>query len=237
MAKNEDGEIELVLVNRQLAAVFFIIVVLLALAFFMGYVVGRGSAPEEQPATPPTSSSPEPSQTSTDPLVVSSATEDEEETEPAAPVEPDEEASEPEDPPAATASQTASDTSKSKQETAKQQAKAVPPPPAAPKPEPAKPAAGTNVARVGGTQAPARSAPITGRTYLQVSATDGASADELVAEIRSHNYPAIAAPVEGNPALFRVLVGPMDASAVDATRAALIADGVNEARDSIRRVF
>ena len=45
MAKNEDGEFELVLGNRQLLSVFFIVVVLLGVFFTMGYIVGRNSAP------------------------------------------------------------------------------------------------------------------------------------------------------------------------------------------------
>lgn len=45
MAKNEDGEFELVLGNNQLLSVFFLVVLLLALCFVGGYVVGRDAAP------------------------------------------------------------------------------------------------------------------------------------------------------------------------------------------------
>ncbi len=45
MSKNEDGEFELILANRQLLSVFFIIVILLGVFFTMGYIVGRNSAP------------------------------------------------------------------------------------------------------------------------------------------------------------------------------------------------
>ena len=45
MSKNEVGEFELVLGNRQLLSVFFIVVTLLGVFFFMGYIVGRNSAP------------------------------------------------------------------------------------------------------------------------------------------------------------------------------------------------
>src|SRR5579862_6192193 len=45
MAKNEDGEFELILGNRQLLSVFFIVVVLLGVFFTMGYIVGRNSGP------------------------------------------------------------------------------------------------------------------------------------------------------------------------------------------------
>src|SRR5882724_10802508 len=43
MAKNEVGEFELVLGNKQLLSVFFIVVILLGVFFTMGYIVGRNS--------------------------------------------------------------------------------------------------------------------------------------------------------------------------------------------------
>lgn len=43
MPKNDDGEFELVLGNRQLISVFLIVVVLLGVFFSMGYIVGRNS--------------------------------------------------------------------------------------------------------------------------------------------------------------------------------------------------
>ena len=45
MPKNEDGEFELVLGNRQLVSVFLIVVILLGVFFSMGYIVGRNAAP------------------------------------------------------------------------------------------------------------------------------------------------------------------------------------------------
>ena len=45
MPKNEEGEFELILGNRQLLSVFFIVVILVAVFFTMGYIVGRNSAP------------------------------------------------------------------------------------------------------------------------------------------------------------------------------------------------
>ncbi|MDP8991171.1 MAG: SPOR domain-containing protein [Acidobacteriota bacterium] len=54
MPKNEDGEFELILGNRQLLSVFFIVVILLGVFFTMGYIVGRnsGTLTAEVPATP-----------------------------------------------------------------------------------------------------------------------------------------------------------------------------------------
>jgi len=49
MPKNEDGEFELILGNRQLLSVFFIVVVLLGVFFTMGYIVGRNSGPLVSP--------------------------------------------------------------------------------------------------------------------------------------------------------------------------------------------
>ncbi len=43
MPKNDDGEFELILGNRQLLSVFFIVVILLGVFFTMGYIVGRNS--------------------------------------------------------------------------------------------------------------------------------------------------------------------------------------------------
>ncbi|MBI3470294.1 MAG: SPOR domain-containing protein [Candidatus Solibacter usitatus] len=45
MPRNDDGEFELVLGNRQLLSGFFIVVVLFGVFFTMGYVVGRHSVP------------------------------------------------------------------------------------------------------------------------------------------------------------------------------------------------
>src|SRR5271168_576266 len=47
MAKNEEGEFELILGNRQLLRVFFIVVVLLGVFFTIGYIVGRNSGPAQ----------------------------------------------------------------------------------------------------------------------------------------------------------------------------------------------
>lgn len=51
MPKNDEGEFELVLGNRQLISVFLIIVVLLGVFFSMGYIVGRNSSPVETART------------------------------------------------------------------------------------------------------------------------------------------------------------------------------------------
>jgi cell division septation protein DedD len=45
MPRNDDGEFELILGNRQLLSVFFIVVILLGVFFTLGYIVGRNSSP------------------------------------------------------------------------------------------------------------------------------------------------------------------------------------------------
>ena len=52
MPKNEDGEFELILGNRQLLSVFFIVVILLGVFFTMGYIVGRNSGTVTAELTP-----------------------------------------------------------------------------------------------------------------------------------------------------------------------------------------
>ncbi len=54
MPRNEDGEFELVLGNRQLLSVFFLVVILMSVFFLMGYIVGRNSAPATVADTTPT---------------------------------------------------------------------------------------------------------------------------------------------------------------------------------------
>lgn len=45
MPKNDEGEFEMMLGNKQLLSVFFIVIVLLGVFFVMGYIVGRSSTP------------------------------------------------------------------------------------------------------------------------------------------------------------------------------------------------
>ncbi len=52
MPKNEDGDFELILGNRQLLSVFFIVVILLGVFFTMGYIVGRNATAVTAEVTP-----------------------------------------------------------------------------------------------------------------------------------------------------------------------------------------
>lgn len=78
MPRNDEGEFELILGNKQLLSVFFIVIILLGVFFTMGYIVGRnsgspdmakrtqpveGTAPtrtDGQSAMPPSAASPAP---------------------------------------------------------------------------------------------------------------------------------------------------------------------------------
>src|SRR5262245_60388602 len=51
MPRNDDGEFELVLGNRQLLSGFFIVVILFGVFFTMGYIVGRHSSPAASAAS------------------------------------------------------------------------------------------------------------------------------------------------------------------------------------------
>jgi len=45
MPRNDEGEFELVLGNKQLLSVFFIVIILMGVCFAMGYIIGRNTIP------------------------------------------------------------------------------------------------------------------------------------------------------------------------------------------------
>lgn len=227
MAKNEDGEFELILGNNQLLSVFFLVVLLLALCFVGGYVVGRNAAPlltADGPATPP-------SAPATKPAKVEVATNDT----PAPKVIP----------PIKTAPQAPPE---EKAEPPKQEVKQQPPAPKAeapkaaakvepPKPDPAKTAKATLPSIPASVPKGKSSTPAAGRRYLQLAAIDKASAEVQADLIRSRSgLPAIAAPIPDRPDLYRVLVGPINDDAVESTKSKLSSSGF-PAKDAISRVF
>src|SRR5690242_6878550 len=55
MPKNETGEFELVLGNRQLLSGFAVVAILFGVFFAMGYIVGRNSTPSARAADMPAS--------------------------------------------------------------------------------------------------------------------------------------------------------------------------------------
>lgn len=86
------------------------------------------------------------------------------------------------------------------------------------------------------TQPSISSQPVSGRIYLQLSATDKDRAETMVDLIRSKNMPAIAAAIADRPNLYRVLVGPLTDAELPETRAQLKANSF-PADEAIRRVF
>jgi hypothetical protein len=180
--KNEDGEFELILANRQLLSVFFIVVVLFGVFFTMGYIVGRNSGPAQVDVAST-------HKTETKPIVVDSP----------APQETTAPASTPPatTPPVSTRPQQAPEQSKAeakvepRPEPRREEPKKKEPP--APKEKPA----------------PASAAPASGQTYLQLVATAKAEADVMVDVLHQKNFKAIAVQIPEKPELYRVLVGPL----------------------------
>ena len=245
MARNEDGEFELILGNKQLLSVFFLMVLLLGLCFVGGYVLGRSAAPVLN-----VSNEPPPQETKS--LVVNTTPKGE-------PVQPIALAPVSVPAPETVASSTAPPTKTAPQVAADAppvETQAAPPPPAAkavpPAAKSAPPTAKATPAAVKqppatkqqpatkqtatAKQPPATSQPIAGRIYLQLSATEKPKADAMVDLLRRKNLPGTAAPIAEKPGLYRVLVGPLAENALADMKAQLKANGF-PADQAIRRVF
>jgi hypothetical protein len=188
MPKNEEGEFELILGNKQLLSVFFIVVVLLGVFFTMGYIVGRNSPLATADATVPDKvDKKEPK-----PLVVDSAAT----RETPAPLKETPARDAPAPAPRETAPQQPAEPVATKREPVRT------PEPVKPKPEPVK----SSVAdRPSGT-------------YLQLAATSQREADIEVDALRSKGFRAMSAEIPEKPGTFRVLVGPVPDSNVNKTK-------------------
>jgi cell division septation protein DedD len=204
LARNDEGEFELVLGNRQLISVFLIVVILLGVFFSMGYIFGRNSATggtevaknggartTEPPADAPPASStaPSPPQASAPPAETKAP------------------------PPERVTTH------------AEQPAAEAPPPP---KPTPLSPA---KEKKSPAPPPPARSerAPVTGEPpsgdYWQVVATARPDAEIVAEALTKKGLHAIVAPAPRD-GIFRVLVGPLPDSSTQAqTRTQLEAAG------------
>jgi cell division septation protein DedD len=178
LPKNDEGEFELILGNRQLISVFVIVVVLLGVFFSMGYIVGRNSAPAETARVekPATDSSPSPAadtSTSSPPAADTSATD--------APVETPPSITQPEKP-------------------------AAPPP--APKTEAKRDRRKPSPASEASVPAPARvSSQVASGQYWQVVATARPDAEIIAEALGKKGFHAILSPAPKD-GVFRVLVGP-----------------------------
>ncbi len=203
MPKNEEGEFELILGNRQLLSVFFIVVVLLGVFFTMGYIVGRNNAPggatdQARKTEPKTIVVERPTgAASENPPAVQPSTK---ETPVSAP------------PPQPTETKATEPPAAEKKAEPKTEAKAEPrKPEPRTEPEPASPTPGV---------------PASGATYLQLAAIPKTEAQIYVDVLAKKGFHAIYAPVPGK-ASFRVLVGPFqNAAAVSQARADLTKAGL-----------
>lgn len=229
MPKNEDGEFELVLGNRQLLSMFFVVVVLLGVFFVMGYIVGRNSAPlTAEPSTA--------RKTDGKPLVVES------------PAPKPASAPESGTSPSPEASKPAESAAQRPVETKPELPKTESPKPEAVKSEPIKPSTSRSEPAVPKREAakalrpvtpanPAPSAqPVAGQTYLQLLATTKHDADATVEVLRKNGFPALDAEVPEKLGTFRVLVGPLAPGEVNKIKADLQDKGF-PGNAAIRRTF
>jgi len=201
--KNEDGEFELILGNRQLLSVFFIVVVLFALFFVMGYILGRPAGPGTVPEVAS-------ARKVEKPLVVESPARDPNPAPVAAKTESEPPPSTPEKAKPAEPAKVESAKAKPEPAPAKsERAKTPPPEKKAEKPEPPKPAASNE--------------PASG-TYLQLTATGQHEADLYADVLRKKGFHAVEVDVPDKH-LTRVLVGPLSEGNVNKTKADLKAAG------------
>jgi cytoskeletal protein RodZ len=212
LAKNEDGELEYILGNRQLISVFLIVVILLGVFFSMGYIVGRNSAMAPADTARDTKSTVAHWPPATDSAAKTADTPS------------------PEPPIPAPAPSIAKPELAAKAAPAPSTATATNPVPAAP-PPPAKqekPRAFTSPQTASVTSEPASG------DYWQVVATARPDAEIITEALTKKGFHAVMAPApkEGT---FRVLVGPLhDAAAQAQTRTSLEEAGF---KNPIRRKY
>ena len=216
MPKNDEGEFELVLGNRQLISVFVIVVALLGVFFSMGYIVGRNSSPANGAAEAARADKSNPDKSASDAHPPDSA------DRPGSTV--------PSDPPAASpGADDPAPTSTPPSTTQPERPAALPtvrtakaPPKEAPKevrdkPSPAGDAAPVPERAPGGQLA--------GGQYWQVVATTHPDAEIIAEALARKGFHAVLAPAPKD-GIFRVLVGPLvDAPAQAQTRTNLEAAG------------
>ncbi len=191
MSKNETGEFELVLGNKQLLSVFFIVVILLGVFFTMGYIVGRNSAPplmeasnrksDGRPLIVDSPNAPPPPQ-------IPTTTETKPPVEVPKPVDPPKTEPKPEVKPPEPKPQ-----EKPKEEKAKEKEKEI-----------KKPAVEVSAGSTGGS-------PAKGSQYLQVQALPTEQANLVIEVLRKKGFTAATESVPNKPGLTRILVGPIEA--------------------------
>jgi hypothetical protein len=199
LARNDEGEFELVLGNRQLISVFLIVVILLAVLFSMGYIVGRNSSAVVADNTRGTTEKP------TKPIVVERASD----------------SSTPSNSPSSAASSASGEPASTKPTAAGPLVTHPEKPASTPPPTPAK----ESKPQVLTPSAPASATgePPPGQ-YWQVVATSRPDAEIISEALSKKGFHSLVAPGPNN--LFRVLVGPFkDATTLAQGRADLEASG------------
>ena len=197
MSKNETGEFELVLGNKQLLSVFFIVVILLGVFFTMGYIVGRNSSPppleasnrksDGRPLIVDSPNAPPPSQ-------IPNVTETKPAVEEPKPVVPPKTEPKPEvKPPDPKPQEKPKDEKAKPVEKEKEKEK-----------EKNKPAVEVAAGNTGAS--PARGSP-----YLQVQALPTEQAALVIEVLRKKGFTAATESVPNKPGLTRILVGPIEA--------------------------
>jgi hypothetical protein len=223
LARNEDGEFELILGNRQLLSVFFIVVILLGVFFTMGYIVGRNSAPSTEVAST--------SRSETSPLPAEVATRTPETSTRSA------ETSAPTETPRKAEAETKDD---DRDQTASRGA-------ASSKSESSSRAESTSAeaqekSRTEKQDKKDRSVkktsagPQSGQAYLQLAATSRHEADIMVDVLRKKGFKSLSAEIEEKPGTFRVLVGPIAEGGTNKLRSDLQGSGF-PGNAAIRRTF
>jgi cell division septation protein DedD len=205
LPKNDEGEFELVLGNRQLISVFLIVVVLLGVFFSMGYIVGRNSSPTAPETARNEKPKPDPDADSSDDSDSNGA-----------------------GAPATTGNSTPPSTTPP-QITKPAQSQPPAPAPAPAKPEPVraketKPKPSPSPSPGAPVHAAAAGEPSSGQ-YWQVVATSRPDAEIIAEALGNKGFHVVLAPAPKD-GIFRVLVGPLaDASTLAQTRTGLESAG------------
>jgi len=213
MPRNEEGEYELVLGNRQLLSIIFIIMVLGGVVFSLGYFMGRNSMPEPPP---PATAARSPVPEAASPPRLPATTASQPATAPAshAPSAPGADA--PLEPGQAKVAALGTAPASGPPVDQKPPAQAPVRPQAASSPAPgvesktAPPAAPAEAARRPVGEMASRE-PAAGQIFLQVAAVKRPEAELIVDVLKKKGFRAVVAPGPTDT-LFRVLVGPFQES-------------------------
>ncbi|HVX68050.1 MAG TPA: SPOR domain-containing protein [Bryobacteraceae bacterium] len=221
MPKNEDGEFELVVGNRQLLSIVFILMVLFGVVFSMGYFLGRANT-GGQAAADATQQAGQAGRPDATGALVPHTQED-------TPLQPGE--AKVATPDAGTGSTTPVSTAPAASESTPPADSVAPAPAASEKTKPVaaaavrppEPAPRTAPAPVAAPPAatPAAGSPAAGQTFLQVAAVKKPQAQMLLDLLKAKGFHAMMVQVDGQE-VYRTLVGPVkDAGDLARTKAGL----------------